>query len=140
MEVKSAKWFEVTYKFAMITEDGSQKIVKATEVYDALSFTEAETKCTESNSLLEEFEITDIKIARYNEFVYEDDSLIYYKICVKMITLDEKTGKEKKTPVCYLISAKDSDDASRIIKEHLRTTMTDYEIYSISETKIIGHG
>lgn len=52
------------------------------------------------------------------------------------ITIDEKKDKEKRTYVNYLIQAKSIERAKRYVDEVMGKTMIDYEMKSLSETKI----
>ena len=51
--------------------------------------------------------------------------------------LDERTGKEKKTPVVYLFNATSFEKPSALIKEFQGTCLQDFEKTSITETKIV---
>lgn len=53
------------------------------------------------------------------------------------ITLDEKSGKEKKTPVDYLVQAQTVDGARKNLDEVMSKTMIDYTIVSVVETNIM---
>ena len=52
-------------------------------------------------------------------------------------SLDEKTGKEKKTAYYYLVQAEDLEHAKNNINEFMKSSMADYEISSISETSVL---
>ena len=56
---------------------------------------------------------------------------------VNFITLDEKTGVEKKTTSQILVQASDFDNAVSNFKEGMQGTMADYEIGSVAETLIM---
>ena len=90
-------------------EDGLQKKVTETYTTDALSFTEAEQRIMEemSSYISGEFDIKDIKIAPYKEIFFSDaDSADrWYKAKLQFITIDEKTEKEKRSSVNYLVNA-----------------------------------
>ena len=53
------------------------------------------------------------------------------------ITIDEKTEKEKKSTMTYLVQAANLDEAKKNIIEVMDGTMVDYDIQSIAETKIM---
>ena len=56
---------------------------------------------------------------------------------VNFITLDEKSGVEKKTTSQILVQAVDFDSAVANFKEGMQGTMADYEIGSVAETMIM---
>ena len=56
---------------------------------------------------------------------------------VNYITLDEKSGTEKKTATLILVQASDFEDALKNFQEGMKGTMGDYEIASITETPLM---
>ena len=122
-------------------EDGLQKKVTETYTTDALSFTEAEQRITEemSSYISGEFDIKDIKIAPYKEIFFSDaDSADrWYKAKLQFITIDEKTAKEKRSSVNYLVNAGTLNGAVKNIDEVMGGTMIDYVIASVAETQIM---
>ena len=122
-------------------EDGLQKKVTETYTIDALSFTEAEQRIMEEMSayISGEFDIKDIKIAPYKEIFFADiDSADrWYKTKLQFITIDEKTEKEKRSNVSYLVNAGTLSGAVRNIEEVMSGTMIDYVIASVAETQLI---
>lgn len=141
MRTRNSEWYEVKYQHEQTQEDGTQK--KITELYtvDALSFTEAESKITEEMKLYVSGEtfIKAITRAPYKEIFFDERESAdkYYKAKLDFITIDEKTEKEKKSTVTYLVQAASLDEAKKNINEVMGTTMIDYDIQSIAETKII---
>ena len=61
----------------------------------------------------------------------------WYKSKVQFITIDEKTVKEKRSNVYYLVEGCNLESARRNIDEAMGSTMFDYSIASVSETNII---
>ena len=122
-------------------EDGLQKKVTETYTTDALSFTEAEQRIMEemSSYISGEFDIKDIKIAPYKEIFFSDaDSADrWYKAKLQFITIDEKTAKEKRSSVNYLVNAGTLNGAVKNIDEVMGGTMIDYVIASVTETQIM---
>jgi hypothetical protein len=123
-------------------EDGLQKQVVEQYVVDALSFAEAEQRITEEMSqyISGEFEVADVKKAAYKEVFFDDDNAAsdrWYKAKLDFITIDEKTEKEKRSAVTYLVQAGTLDGAVKNINEVMDGTMIDYEKSNIAETKII---
>lgn len=116
---------------------------KVVEVYtvDALSFSEAEERIMEemSSYVSGEIEIADLKIAPYKEIFFADNDLAdkWYKTKLAFITIDEKTDKEKKTSVFYLVNAGNINSAIKNIDEVMGGTMIDYQTINVSETSIM---
>ena len=141
MRSRTAIWFECKVRYEKTMEDGTIK--KVTEVYvvDALSFSEAEKRITEemSSYVSGELEICNLKIAPYKEIFFADSDFDladeWYKAKLVFITIDEKTDKEKKTSVNYLVNAGNFNLALKNINEIMEGTMIDYQTCNLTETK-----
>jgi hypothetical protein len=122
-------------------DDGLQKKVTEQYVVDALSFSEAEERITEemSSYISGEFDVTDIKIATYKEIFFSDDEAAdrWYKAKLQFITVDEKTDKEKRSNVNYLVQAATLPGAVKNIGEVMGGTMIDYVIATVAETQLM---
>ena len=141
MRSRTAIWFECKIAYEKVMEDGLQKKVTESYVVDALSFTEAEKRIMEemSSYISGELTIKDIKIAPYKEIFFSDDELAdrWYKAKLEFITIDEKTEKEKRSAVNYLVQAGTLKGAVGNIESVMGTTMIDYVIASVAETKLM---
>lgn len=141
MRSRTAIWFECKIAYEKVMEDGLQKKVNENYVVDALSFTEAENRIMEemSSYISGEFTIKDIKIAPYKEIFFSDEELAdrWYKTKLEFITIDEKTDKEKRSAVNYLVQAGTLKGAVGNIESVMGTTMIDYVIASVAETKLM---
>jgi hypothetical protein len=85
------------------------------------------------------FEVADIKKAAYKEIFFSDDEQAdrWYKTKLQFITIDEKTAKEKKSNVNYLVQAGTLNGAVKNIDSVMGGTMIDYVIASVAETQIM---
>jgi len=61
----------------------------------------------------------------------------WYKAKLQFITIDEKTEKEKRTAVYYLVQGSSLENARKNIDEVMGGTMIDYVISGVNETKIM---
>ena len=118
-----------------------QKKVTEAYVVDALSFSEAEERIIEemSSYISGEFNVTDIKKAPYGEIFFSDQELAdkWYKAKLQFITIDEKTEKEKRSTVNYLVQAGSFNGAVKSIDEVMGSTMIDYVVSSMAETSLM---
>jgi len=134
-------WFECKISYEKVMEDGLQKKVNENYVVDALSFTEAERRITEEMSayISGQFDVKDIKIAPYKEIFFSDEETAdrWYKAKLQFITIDEKTEKEKRSAVNYLVQAGTLNGAVKNIDEVMGGTMIDYVISTIAETTLM---
>lgn len=142
MRIKSAIFYECKVRYEKTMEDGMQKKVTETYVVDALSFTEAEGRIIEEMKPYvsdNEMDVTAIKIAQYKDVLFSDADKDdkFYKVRCNFITLDEKSGKEKKTAVDYLVQAATVEGARKNLDEVMSGTMIDYVIVSVVETGIM---
>ena len=134
-------WFEVKIRYEKIMNNGMQKKVTEPYLFDALSFTESEGKCIQEMTpfISGEFTVSDIKRANYSEIFFSDEETAdrWFKCKLIFITLDEKSGVEKKTTTQILVQAADLRDAVKKLDEGMKGTMADYQIGSVSETAIM---
>ena len=141
MRSRTANWFECKIRYEKTMEDGLQKKVVETYVVDALSFTEAEQRIMEemSSYISGEFEVNDIKRTAYKEIFFSDEEMAdrYYKAKLQFITIDEKTEKEKRSSVNYLVQAGTLNGAVKNIDEVMGGSMIDYVIASVAETTLM---
>ena len=141
MRSRTATWFECKIRYEKIMEDGLPKKINDVYVVDALSFSEAEERIIEemSSYISGEIEIVDVKIAPYREIFFADDNLAdqWFKAKLSFITIDERSNKEKRTSVMYLVNAGNISSAINNIDKVMSGTMIDYVTTSISATKIM---
>lgn len=141
MRLKQSEWFEVKVRYDKMNEEGIPKPITEQYVVDAFTFTETESIITEEMStyIVGEFNIKDIKPAAYKEIFFTDMNAdgFWFKTKLKFITLDEKTGKEKSQFTNYLVQAATLPQAVKSIEDFMGKSTVDYQIASISETKIL---
>ena len=141
MRSRTSTWFETKVKYQKTMEDGSEKVVSEAYVVDALSFTEAESAIIDEMSVYVsgELKVSGIGKAGYGEIFFSDvdDDDKWYRAKLQFITIDDKSDKEKRTNVVYLVQAKSLARALRYIDEVMGKTMIDYDTIGINETPIM---
>lgn len=141
MRSRTSTWFETKVKYQKTMEDGSEKVVSEAYVVDALSFTEAESAIIDEMSVYVsgELKVSGIGKAGYGEIFFSDvdDDDKWYKAKLQSITIDEKSEKEKRSNVTYLVQAKSLARALRYIDEVMGKTMIDYDVIGLNETKLM---
>jgi hypothetical protein len=132
-------WFECKISYEKIADDGVQKKITEPYLVDALSFTEAEARIIEEMRpyINGDFTVMDIRRARYAEMFLNDDGDRFYKVKIHLITLDEKSGAEKKTSIQMLAQAATLQDAINVIDSGMKDTLADYVIAAVAETALI---
>ena len=141
MRSRTSTWFETKVKYQKTMDDGSEKVVSEAYVVDALSFTEAESAIIDEMSVYVsgELKVSGIGKAGYGEIFFSDvdDDDKWYKAKLQFITIDEKSEKEKRSNVTYLVQAKSLARALRYIDEVMGKTMIDYDVVGLNETKLM---
>lgn len=140
MRIRTGTWFKTKVKYQKTMKDGSEKVVSEAYVVDALSFTEAESAIIDEMSVYVsgELKVSGIGKACYGEIFFSDldDDDKWYKAKLQFITIDEKSEKEKRSNVTYLVQAKSLARALRYVDEVMGKTMIDYDIVGLNETKV----
>ncbi len=141
MRSRTGTWFTTKVKYQKTQEDGTEKVVSETYVVDALSFTEAESSIIDEMSVYVsgEFHVSGITKSAFGEIFFSDvdDDDKWYRAKLQFITIDDKSDKEKRTNVVYLVQAKSLARALRYIDEVMGKTMNDYDTIGINETPIM---
>ena len=133
--------FEGTVKCSKMFEDGIVKTVSEKVIVEAISITEAESRIIEEMTpfIEGEFGVQSVRRANIAEVFYSTDENAdkFYKCKLFFITLDEKSGAEKKTQVFMLVQAADLRDAVKKLDDGMKGTMADYVIASVSDANIV---
>lgn len=133
-----------TVRYALTQSDGMSKVITEQYfVFDAANFADAENLTY--NKVAgdgENIDVTAIKRSNISNVIKRaDDSMAdndkWYKAKLTFITINEATGKERKTTVNYLVIAQDISVARNRIVDYMRGSVTDYEIATLDETKIV---
>ena len=123
-------YYEVSIKFDKVQETGLMKKVTEKYLVKAASFTDAEKQATEyiTPYVAGEFDICAIKRTKIAEIFESKDAAAdyYYSAKVAYITLDEKTGAEKRTMRLVMVKATDFDDAREVLQEGMEGTLGDW--------------
>lgn len=138
MEVKTGEFYEVGVVYDKTQEDGLVKKVKETYAVDAISFAEGENNAVNEMAAYTagEFEVAKMRKAPYGEIVL-DSGEKYYKVTFEYITIDEVSGKEKRTKAVNLVEAPDVEKALQTFLRDMKGIMGEYEVRSIVLTPIV---
>lgn len=136
MESKTATYFETKVQYKKITEDGLEKYVTEQYVIDAMSFTEAEVVITKE---FHDAYVKAIKRANFTEVITskKDADDRYFKAKIQIFYTDEKTEREKRHNVIYLVQAANIDVARAYMKEYLDSWVCDCELVQLTDTQIL---
>lgn len=137
----NTNYYEVSVKYDQTQENGLVKKVTEKYLTEAFSFTEAEAKMID---YIQEYAVgeSDITAIRRQQFYdifrsQKQEADRWYKATLAFVTIDEKSGKEKRTPMAVMVLATDFDDARNTIQEGMKGTVADWEKANIGETSIV---
>lgn len=130
---------EAKVRYDKMLENGTVKRVNESYIVKALSMTQAEARVTEEMKayISGEYTVSATKETNYAEIFRSEGDDYWYKVKINIITLDEKSGTEKATPLNYLVQAHDFKGALNNFLKAMKDTTCDYDIVSIAETKIM---
>lgn len=132
-------WFECKVTYDKLLENGTQKRVSEPFLVDALSFTEAEARIIEEVRpyISGDYSVEAVGKAKISEMFFNEAGDRFFKFRVYFITLDEKSGAEKRTSVNMMAQACTLKEAIEVLEEGMKSTMADYSIASVKETSIM---
>lgn len=134
-----ANWIECKVRYDKTQENGSVKKVTEPYLVDALNFTEAEARIIEEQRpfVSGELDVAAMKKTRIAEIFWDDSADKWYLVKVAFITIDEKSGAEKRAVSQILVAGSDFKGAYVRFIEGMKGTMADFDIVSITETPIM---
>lgn len=136
-------YFEAGVRYDKMMDNGVVKTVTELYIIDAVSFTETEARITKEMVpyINGEFRVVKEKITNIEEVITTEDPTAdrFYKVKHNILTVDEKTGKEKRTPMYLLFQASSNDDARDRYYAYIKTWMADCELDTIAETKYMDY-
>lgn len=155
------KWYQVKARFERVQDNGIQKMVSENYLVQAFSFGMAEAAIQKEIAPFAsgEFDIVAVARKNYSEIITDKfgiESRIdgearrilgqknasmeadkWFKCKLNFITLDEKSGKEKKTAQLFLVNANTALTAHELVDNFMRRSISDYEVEQVDETKIL---
>ncbi|MCM1482943.1 MAG: DUF4494 domain-containing protein [Muribaculaceae bacterium] len=134
-----ANWFECKVRYDKMMENGLVKKVNEPYLVDALSFTEAEARIIEEQTpfISGDFSVSAVKRTKISEIFRDDTADKWYLVKVAFITIDEKSGAEKRSVSQMLTAGSDFKNAYDNFMEGMKGTMADFDIVSIVETPLM---
>lgn len=136
-----SNWYECKVSYRKVMENGLEKNATESYLVDALSFAEAENRVIEyfRPFVSGEFLVTAVGRKKYSEVFYNDSDAadLWFHAKLMFVTLDEKSGAEKKTACFALVQAADIREAIKHLDDQMRGTLCDYVIAEMKETTIM---
>lgn len=135
-----SQWFETKVKYdKTMLDTGAIKSVTEPYLVDALSFTEAEARITKEMEpfVSGELTVTAVRKVHFEDVLYHEGGDRWYKVKINMITIDEKTGAEKRSASFSLVQASEFKLALDYFLEAMKSVLFDFEIVNITEMAYI---
>lgn len=131
-------YFIATCKYEKMQENGAVKRVSEKYLCDALSIVEADAVVTENLKpyISGDFFTSKVENSPIAEVIGDKEADKFYLAKVAFVTIDERSGKEKKTVSQWLIGGTDFNDAYEMMLREINKCMADIEIVSLAETQI----
>lgn len=136
-------WYQVKARLERVQDDGSQKIVSENYLVQAFSFGMAEGAIQKEIASFASGEFDIVAVARKNYSEVIESNLgneiadKWYKCKVNLVTLNERSGKEKKTSQFFLVNANTAMAAHELVDEFMMSSVSNYEVEQVDETKIL---
>jgi len=135
-------WFECKVSYERQADSMGMKKVSESYLVDALSFTEAEKRIIKEIRpfvSVGELEVVNIRRARIAELFLNDEAEDdrSFRAKVNFITVDEKSGSEKKTSATMIVKSDSLPNAVTELKAQLDSQMASYEIAAVTDTQIL---
>lgn len=154
--------YECGVRFDKMMENGTVQKVMELYLVDALTFTEAEARIINEITpfISGDFDVVTIKRTNYSEVVFDKFNINseadaqfqkltransnasevadkWFKAKINLISVDEKTTKEKKQAYHYIINAGSINAAHDTLVGYMKGSVADYEIATLDETRIM---
>ena len=154
-------WYQVKARLDRVQENGTKKKVSELYLVQALTFGMAERVVQSELAQYSSEEIDIVAIARknYSEIITDKFGMAskidgdarkllgqknaateadkWFKCKLNFITLDERSGKERKVAQFFLVNANTAMAAHELVDSCMQNSVSDYEVEQVDETKIL---
>ena len=131
-------WFLCKIRYRKEAENGKQLTINESYLLDCVSFTDAEARIyRELESIIKDFTLTGVSPMKVADVFHYEDAETWFKCKVSYVSLDEKSGKEKKIQNLMLVTAENVKQAYERIEESLKTMLVPFDITDINTTNIV---
>ena len=143
MKTDKPMYFEIKIKFTKTFEDGRVKPVVEKLFTSAMTFAEAEHRAFfyyAKELSITDVELKSVRIIPFFDFIRDTtEDGPFYLANIEMLTLDEKTGGEKKSKKKVLVQATDRAKAEEQLNDVMGSTLLDWRLVGLTETDIVDY-
>jgi hypothetical protein len=132
-------WFTVKMKYTKQMDDGNLKRVTEAFLFDAGSFTEAESRAIEevAMSIKGEVLVTGISKTELADVIHYGDCESWYKVKVSFVSYDADSEKEKRQASNVLVNAPDIIEAVKRTNESFKDSISSFEVLAAATSPIV---
>jgi hypothetical protein len=131
-------WYLCKIRYRKEAENSKPVTINESYLVDSVSFTDAEARIyKELESIIRDFTLVGVNPMRVADVFHFEDSETWFKCKVSYISVDDKSGKEKKIQNLMLVSADDVKQAYERIQESLKNMLVPFDITDVNITNII---
>lgn len=133
-------YYEAKVRYERTGEEGLQTKVSESYLVDAVSVEEAGKRVAEELApfISGEFKVKSIVEREYSEVVLGHGEY-FWLASVYYITLDERSGKEKKQKLSILLQGNDFEEAYKHFEEHMKGSVSDFTLGSLSRMAFVDY-
>lgn len=134
--ISGVSLFEVKLRVEKTDETGCRRKVTECYLVEAFSFGEAEkTALDEIGGYVDMDIVLSVSKVKYSELWLRECSHCgrYFKVVVEVLTVDERTEKEKRTRLPFLVESVSLDDCRDVVKEMLRDAPVSWDVVQMKE-------
>lgn len=135
-------FYEVAVKYNKLDQKGfNRRVTEKFLIRDAVSFTDAEKQIIEELTPFqyEEMDVVQIQRSRIKDCFNRSTGCgeRIYIADIEFVTLEEKSGEEKRTGMSVCMFALTLADAKRVLDDSLRGSISDWETVKIRKSKFV---
>lgn len=133
-------WYQVKVKFQKQDEEtGLLKMVTEAYYFDAVNYTEVETRANAElkDSFRGEWSVTHVSKTKILDVFRYDEGDYWYRCKVTYAVADADSGKEKKVSNLMLVNAADVMEAHNRLRDSLQDMMVTFRVPEVVETAIV---
>jgi hypothetical protein len=132
-------WFLTKVSYAKENEEGLLKQINEQYLFDAVSFTEAESLIYDKlgSQIRGDFMVKSISRSNIVDVFFYEDADLWHQCKVTYLIADGDTGKEKRVTQYMIVTASNVDEAFIRINESLSNMLVSFTVPEIKETRIV---
>lgn len=135
-------WYESKLSYETANENGEQTKITENYLVAAVNVSEAEAILTKeiASNLTDDFKVENVKSEKIYEIFYKkncEGECQFFKSKIAFIVVDEEKGKEKRVNSTIYVQSETIDSALKDLRLNLKDTTWDYEIVSVTKSKIV---